>query len=304
LRVPSGQYVLCASLALSFCLFLALPMLGEEITLRNGQKIEGTIVGFEKGMFRVETEFGFALIRKDKVAAIKFGPGDTKESSAKAGNAVSAGPPPAGMTKASPPANEPAAQPTVGRAVATAPPAVKVPPPAPVSRPLNTPLPPDIREHVEGTNYVNDTFQFAMYKPPGWRIFEGIPSETGRAIVAIGTDDEQTLLFVSRQVWSGIPDLKDDTAAVNLRHTYEEYQKIDESLIQLNGHPALRRDFKGVMDGYEWHGVSVRIARGNTVFGIVGLTSAEMYQFQQAVLNKIIKSFHFRTDKPESAATP
>jgi hypothetical protein len=66
----------------------------------------------------------------------------------------------------------------------------------------------------------------------------------------------------------------------------------------------LRRDFKGVMDGYEWHGVSVRIARGNTVFGIVGLTSAEMYQFQQAVLNKIIKSFHFRTDKPESAATP
>jgi len=40
------------------------------------------------------------------------------------------------------------------------------------------------------------------------------------------------------------------------------------------------------------------VARDNTVFGLIGLTSAETFQFQQAVLNKIINSFRFRTGKP------
>src|ERR1035438_3994144 len=43
----------------------------EEITLKDGQKIVGTIVGYEKDMFRVETDYGIALVRKDKVASIQ-----------------------------------------------------------------------------------------------------------------------------------------------------------------------------------------------------------------------------------------
>jgi len=48
----------------------AVPSSGEEILLKNGQKIVGTIVGYENDMFRVETEYGIALVRKDKVASI------------------------------------------------------------------------------------------------------------------------------------------------------------------------------------------------------------------------------------------
>ena len=47
------------------------PPRAEEIILKNGQKIVGTIVGYEKDMFRVETEYGIALVRKDKVASIQ-----------------------------------------------------------------------------------------------------------------------------------------------------------------------------------------------------------------------------------------
>ena len=48
------------------------PSRSEEITLKDGQKIVGTIIGYENDMFRVETTFGIALIRKDKVASIEM----------------------------------------------------------------------------------------------------------------------------------------------------------------------------------------------------------------------------------------
>jgi hypothetical protein len=44
----------------------------DEIRLKDGTKIDGTIVGFENDSFRVETAYGFALIRKDKVADINI----------------------------------------------------------------------------------------------------------------------------------------------------------------------------------------------------------------------------------------
>src|ERR1035437_10333628 len=49
----------------------------EEITLKNGQKIVGTIVGYEKDMFRIETDYGIALVRKDNVASIQVNKPDT-----------------------------------------------------------------------------------------------------------------------------------------------------------------------------------------------------------------------------------
>jgi len=59
-------------LALLAVLFSALAARADEIRLKDGSKISGTIVGFESDSFRVETSYGFALIRKDKVADINI----------------------------------------------------------------------------------------------------------------------------------------------------------------------------------------------------------------------------------------
>ncbi len=306
------------------------PAAAEELTLKNGQKIVGTIVGFENGMFRVETEFGFAEVRKDKVESIDFTPAAAREATKKRSDAKTSAPsapsekasaPVPAQTfsvtvprlsealdwKPAPPPVPPAALSAPKRTPVAALPAVQptVPPPPPVSRPLDEPLPAHLEEHLEGNNYVNDTFHFAMFRPPGWKTYEGVPRETGSAIVAIGTEDEQTLLFVDRQVWSGVPDLKSEQAIAKLRETYQEYKKLSESTTELDGHPAIRRVFSGVIDGAEWHGLSLHVTQGNTVFGIVGLTSAETSQFEQALFNKIIKSFHFLTPTtPVGAASP
>jgi hypothetical protein len=249
----------------------------EELVLKDGKAVVGTIVGYEGDMFRVQTEYGFALIRKDMVTSIRFEPGSSGNVTPGSGEKASASAPAARM-------------------------AMKIPPRP--SKPLDEPLPANIQERVEGTEYVNDTFHFSMYKPPGWKIYGGISHDTGRAIVALATEDERTLLIVDRQVWTGAPDLHSDSVEENLRQAYQDFSKESESPAQLDGRAAIRRSFTGLLDGAEWHGVAIHAARGNTLFGIIGLTSAETYQFQQAVFSKIIKSFRFTGDAPEGTASP
>ncbi len=346
----------------------------EEIILKDGQKIVGTIVGYENNMFRVETDYGVALVRKDKVASVQIAksddasakagapkPSETKPSAEKPAR-VAAGPEAAPRAGASRAATEktPAPQPSEtkpsaekpARAAAgpeTAPHAAtpraateKAPAPQPsetkpsaeqparaaagpevapraaasraatekapaqpapvtVSHPLDVPLPANLQEHIEGSTYINDTFQFSMFKPPDWIIYEGVSKETGSGIMAMGAEDEQTLLLVDRQVWSGTPNLSSDQVEAKLRQPYQEYRKISEESYQCDGLPAIRRTFTGVLDGAEWHGVAVYVAHGNIVFGVIGLTSAEMFEFQQALFSKVIKTFHFLTPAPPAA---
>src|SRR5208283_1228939 len=95
-----------------------------------------------------------------------------------------------------------------------------------------------------------------------------------------------------------------DQVEANLRQTYQEYQRISEDALECDGQTATRRTFTGVLDGAEWHGVAVHVIHGNMVFGIIGLTSAETFQFQEAIFNKIIKTLHFRNPTAPTAALP
>ncbi|HMD86896.1 MAG TPA: hypothetical protein VKO18_19580 [Terriglobia bacterium] len=316
------------------------PTCAEEIILKNGQKIVGTIVGYENNMFRVETDYGVALVRKDKVASIQMSkPEDAKSSpdvpkrestesaGAKPARAAAleaapvASPAAAGVianrkseitnsdstaaTTLTVPARQPLPAPTPAKpivpVVLAKPP---TPPPPPVSHPLDVPMPANLQEHVDGNTYFSDTFQFSMFKPPDWKIYEGVPKETGSGIMAMGTEDEQTLLIVDRQVWSGAPKLTSDQVEAKLRQTYQDYHRISEDTFECDGQPASRRTFTGVLDSAEWHGVAVHVIHGNMVFGIIGLTSAETFQFQEAIFNKIIKTFHFHTPTTPTTALP
>ncbi len=287
----------------------------EEITLKDGQKIVGTIVGYENDMFRVQTSYGIALVRKDKVASIEVSEHAAATAPAKSETPAPAAPPkpaePLPMTAkipTSPPMPaEPATPPAALRPPSTDHAASNLPtpplPPPPASHPVDVPMPARLEEHVDGNTYFSDTFQFSMYKPPDWKIFEGVPKETGSGIMAMGTDDEITLLIVDRQVWSGTPKLTNDEVEAKLRQTYQDYHRIGENSIECDGRTAMLRTFTGLLDGSEWHGVAVHVVHGNTVFGIIGLTSAETYQFQEAIFNKIIRTFRF-VDAVPAAGSP
>jgi hypothetical protein len=61
---------LCALVSLCSMFALAAAVRADEIRLKNGSKIIGNIVGIEDGSFKVETAYGFAMIRKDSIAEI------------------------------------------------------------------------------------------------------------------------------------------------------------------------------------------------------------------------------------------
>jgi len=44
----------------------------DELKLRDGTKISGTIVGFEENSFKVKTSYGYAVVQKDQVVSISM----------------------------------------------------------------------------------------------------------------------------------------------------------------------------------------------------------------------------------------
>jgi hypothetical protein len=53
----------------------------DELKLKDGTKIVGTIVGFEENSFKVKTSYGFAVVQKDQVASINISEGKNEANS-------------------------------------------------------------------------------------------------------------------------------------------------------------------------------------------------------------------------------
>src|SRR5690349_18266010 len=94
----------------------------DEIRLKDGTKIIGTIVGFENDSFRVETTYGFALIQKDKVADISITAAKKESDQKPKANATPTQPPVTNPSVVPAVAKEPAAPPSPSpEAIAAAP---------------------------------------------------------------------------------------------------------------------------------------------------------------------------------------
>jgi hypothetical protein len=59
-----------AGLAALALLLSAASACADEIKLKDGSKINGTIVGFEDNSFKVKTSYGFAVVQKDQIVSI------------------------------------------------------------------------------------------------------------------------------------------------------------------------------------------------------------------------------------------
>ena len=242
----------------------------EEVILRDGRKLTGTIRGVEGGVYRLETDFGVALIRKEWISHIDFSPGVGKEASG-----------------GKPPAQKAAARLLVRRARAPS------PAPPPLIRERRVPGG-RVQEHTKGTTYINETYRFQLFKPPTWRVLEHAARSIPSAVAVLGTPDESTLLVVGSVLYDGPPSAYGKILEASLRQNYSEYVAKPEDQIRVAGRPATRRRFQGMAGGYEWHGLVVNLADGSAHYGIIGVTRHEYFQFKESVLSKVVKSFRFR----------
>jgi hypothetical protein len=63
---------LAISLSLALFAFAGAGIRGDELKLKDGSKVIGTIVGFEDNSFKVKTNYGFAVVQKDQVVSVKI----------------------------------------------------------------------------------------------------------------------------------------------------------------------------------------------------------------------------------------
>ena len=284
----------------------------DEIRLKDGTKINGTIVGFENDSFRVETSYGFAFIRKDKVADINISAAKNEpEPKAKPSTpppplpAAKPAPLPA-VAKESPPAtNTPAAvnvsaseRPTVA---ANASPASAKNEPVPVKTsapPPASPAPPEppvIRDEIHGNLYLNYTYGFQIYKPPSWDMIPEARKALPDAVAALGTFDQTTLLVIAR---TRAKDSLDGYAAATgkaLSGVYENYRLISTRHTTIAGLPAVEQRSRGTADGRDWSVVMLTIVRGADAFTLLGMTWADsdIIQVQENVISKAVNSLTF-----------
>jgi hypothetical protein len=108
----------------------------DDIKLKDGSTISGTIVGFEDKSFKVKTSYGFAIVQKDQVVSISMADAP-KEVAEKAAN------PPAEKAPAAEPARSESVKPPVpplpAMAGSDSDPAAKIPPVAKSVAPVSAP---------------------------------------------------------------------------------------------------------------------------------------------------------------------
>ena len=293
----------------------------DELKLKDGTTISGTIVGFEENSFKVKTSYGFAEVQKDQVVSIVISAGSKKKesdkkseprsdasaaadasaakpskpaptvanNSAAPANSVasssSSSPNPAPGAASKPATNAVAAHPATASAPPTTPPAsVKPAPPEPM------------REEVNGNSYVNDTYGFRMYKPPAWKVIEGARALLPGSITAMGTDDQTTYLLIGQQSGTSqsVANSMDATDR-RLREIMENFRPLDEKHITISGAPAVERHFRGSVDQRDWSGVVVYIPHDSHLYTIFGMTIADtdLVQIQENVIARAISSLQF-----------
>ncbi|HLV95623.1 MAG TPA: hypothetical protein VKS44_10570 [Candidatus Acidoferrales bacterium] len=308
------------SLLATIALLAALGAHADELTLKDGSKIDGTIVGFEGNSFRVKTSYGFAVVRKDQLVSIRItdlakgsvatkkpaGDESTVEAAAKpaeasAASAKSATPQPvrpASIWGATTPSGKLASAASALRVPASAvhaPVAVRMSSPSAAAAPVAPATPLPIREQVTGNTYTNDTYGFSMFKPPDWELVEGARTLLPGAITAMGTGDQTTYLLIGQDPAGKSIESQMNATVSRLGGIMDNFRPLAETRVNVSGSPAIERRFHGTVDQREWSGVVVLIPRGARVFTIFGMTFAEtdLVQIQENVISRTISSLQF-----------
>lgn len=281
---------LCGLLGL-VCL-AGVPASADELRLKDGTKIAGRIVGYEDDSFKVATNFGYALVRRDKVASILLSNGSKSPPETKSLGPIA---PPA----APPPAPAAPALPAVAPASPTLPPAAAAPAPPAAGLPA-------VREEVQGNFYTNHTYGFRLYKPPSWQVIEGTHRSLPNAVVAMGTSDETTLLIVGLEPLRGSLEMQVGATERQLREIYENYRVLEQERRVVGGVPAVAHRFRGTVEDRDWSGRIIWLARDGQLFTLLGMTYADsdLIQIQENVIAKTIASLEFAKEPAGPRTTP
>lgn len=289
--------------------------MADKLTLKDGAKISGTIVGFEQNSFKVKTSYGFALVEKSKVASIRLV--DAPEVALKeksqgrlkrhvAAHASAPHKTASVSTRAAIATQDRAAKNKSGTLATAAtarlnPATATTAAPSPAAKSATSVPPPirskkePIREEVNGNTYINETYKFRMYKPPDWEILDGARSVLPGAIAAMGTDNQTTYLLVGQEQAVGSLGSAMIAMDTRLRGMLDSFQPLGQERIRVSGDPALESRFRGSTNQNNWSGVVVLVPHDARLYTIFGMTRGDdtLVQIEENVIHRTIASLQF-----------
>ncbi|HLJ40617.1 MAG TPA: hypothetical protein VKT50_03925 [Candidatus Acidoferrales bacterium] len=306
-----------AGLILALVLLSVAVARADEFHLKDGSTIVGVIVGYQGNSFRVKTSYGFALVDRDSIASITVAKPNPAEKKTAKSSAPEKAKPADSALQASTSKNETAvaarqeesakavgdAKPEEASAAApqqtsnaVANPATQTANQQPATPPApETPAPIPVREEVQGNLYINDTYGFSIYKPPGWDLIEGARAALPGAVVAMGTSDQTTYLIIGLEPSSGT--LQTHVASTNerLANMFDDYRPLAPRQTIVAGMHAIEYQFQGMANEQQWSGTVMLLSRGDNFFTIFGVASSktDLVQIQQNVISRTIASLQF-----------
>jgi hypothetical protein len=299
-RYMKRRLMLFSSLSLLIAVTSSPALRADEIKLKDGTKITGTIVGFEENSFKVKTSYGFAVVQKDQVVSIivsdtsKKSPAGTDQPIPEKSTTPNAKP-----AKTDVAATADASATSTASTAKAAPVGAAVKPTsaaaAPPAAPPKPAAPEPMREQVVGNTYTNETYGFQMYKPPAWKVIEGARTLLPGSITAMGTDDQTTYLLIGQEPAGKSLNSDIDATEHRLRDILENFRPLDEKKLTIAGVPAIERHFRGTVDQKDWSGVVVYLPRDSHMYTIFGMTLADtdLVQIQENVISRAISSLKF-----------
>jgi hypothetical protein len=283
----------------------------DELHLKDGSKVIGTIVGYQSNSFRVKTSYGFALVERSSVVSITVTKSDPKPAAAEKPRRSAEEKPFASNRNAK---NDPSAPNTAAESSAIAAVAKEIPAPAkpvnaqpapasatsatnatPAAAPAAPPEPPPVREEVLNNLYVNETYGFRIYKPPEWELIQGVRAALPGAIAALGTSDQTTYLIIGLEPTGDTLMAHVEATNRRLADSFDDFRPGALRKSTVAGLPACEYRFEGMADKQPWSGTVVLIRRGENIFTIFSVTTgnSDLVQIQQNVIERAIASLQF-----------
>jgi hypothetical protein len=105
---------------------------------------------------------------------------------------------------------------------------------------------PEVDESLEGTRYVNRTANFELALLAGWKLAPEIRKQSKDIIAALSTSDETVLLLVTPESYSGSFTSYKALVEVNLKGSFGNYQKQDETELTLDGKKGVKIVWTGL----------------------------------------------------------
>ncbi|HLW80968.1 MAG TPA: hypothetical protein VKS20_02895 [Candidatus Acidoferrales bacterium] len=281
----------------------------DELHLKDGTTVVGTIVGYQGNSFRVKTSYGFALVERSSVASITVTKSDPKRAAAEKPRRSAEEKPFASNRNAK---NDPSDPNTAAKNSQISAPAKEIPAPAkpvnaqpapaaaasnttPAATPAAPPEPPPVREEVLNNLYVNETYGFRIYKPPEWELIQGARAALPGAVAALGTSDQTTYLIIGLEPTGDTLLAHVEATNGRLADSFDDFRPGPLRKSTVAGLPACQYRFEGMADKQPWSGTVVLIRRGENIFTIFGVTTgnSDLVQIQQNVIARAIASLQF-----------